>query len=300
MKNLRSTFFVLMALVLIVAGSGFTKLNSYTGFCADWHVVRKGESLDTISRDYGVSRAELVTLNRLSNPRRVYPGQRLCLSTGSAPSSARYVHKPSVPPSARNDPRSKYYAPPGHDYDPTYYYPPKHGFDYRSDNDYRDDCDYDHDYQSDCECHDWYDDDWSACHDVYYDDYDCWCGDFVKKDYEYKGDYWYGYKDYDKKYNEYKGIPTITIVAVKRDNKVTFRTHNYPAGYKFTIYMGPSGSKGKRGYHAGSFHSTYAGSFTVTAKIPSQLHGLKKIAIRTESTSGGFYSYNWFYNNTTH
>jgi len=292
MKNLRSTFFVVMALILVFAGSGFTKLNSYTGFCADWHVVRKGESLDTISRDYGVSRAELVALNKLSNPRRVYPGQRLCLSTGSAPSPARYVHKPGVPPSARHDPSSKYYAPTGHGYDQTDYYPPRHEYYY--------DCGYIHNDHADCDCRDWYDGDRSSCHDVYSDDYECWCGDGVKKDYEYKSQHWYGYKGFNKKYYDYKGIPTITIMAVRRDNKVTFRTHNYPAGYKFNIYMGHSGSKGKHGYHAGSFHSTYAGSFTVTAKIPSQLHGLKKIAIRTESTKGGFYSYNWFYNNTTH
>jgi hypothetical protein len=292
MKNLRGTFLVLMALVLLISGSGFTRLNSYTGFCADWHVVRKGESLDTISRDYGISRAELVTLNKLSNPRRVYPGQRLCISTGSTPNSARYVHKPGVPPSARHDPDSKYYVHPGHDYQPTYYHPPKHEFNYG--------CAYDHEFHAECECHDWYEDEWSTCHDVDYDNYDCWCSDYIKKDYEYKGHYWYGHKEYKKKYSEYKGIPTITIVAVKRDKKVTFRTHNYPAGYKFNIYMGPSGSKGKHGYYAGSFHSTNPGSFTVTAKIPSQLHGLKKIAIRTESTTGGFYSYNWFYNQTTH
>lgn len=296
MIKLRSVFFIVMALVLLIAGSGFTRLNSYTGFCTEWHVVQQGESLETISREYGVSRSELVAINELPNPKRVYPGQRLCVETGPQTSSSRYILKPGIPPSARFIPSSSY-----HPHEDSSYHPKQ-----RYDRDY--DCfqqyDYDRcrmdnywhdDYRDDCR--EWYREhpDWDYC-DPYYDGY--------YKDVRWaKNPYWHEYP-YEDKYpyykSDYHGIPTVSIVGVTRNKAVKFRTHNFPRDYKFVIFMGPSGTKGKNGYHAGTFYSGQGGSFVVTAKIPSQLKGAKKIAIRTESTTGGFYSYNWFYNNTTH
>ncbi|MES0361188.1 MAG: hypothetical protein ABUK20_09755 [Anaerolineales bacterium] len=40
------------------------------------------------------------------------------------------------------------------------------------------------------------------------------------------------------------------------------------------------------------------GSFVATYSIPQTLRGLKQIAIRLQSPTG-YYSYNWFYNNST-
>ncbi len=84
------------------------------------------------------------------------------------------------------------------------------------------------------------------------------------------------------------------------DKSVTFKTDNYPAHLEFNVYMGEIGTKGKRGYYAGDFYSGSGGSFFVTVAIPPHLRGEAKIAIRTESTEKGYYSYNWFDNKTAY
>lgn len=94
-------------------------------------------------------------------------------------------------------------------------------------------------------------------------------------------------------------IPTITIVSVVRDKSVTFKTHNYPAGDHFKVLMNYMGTRGVNGKVVGSFYSGSGGSFTETYSIPSFLKNQYQIAIRVQSTTGsGYYSYNWFYNNT--
>ena len=270
MIKYRSVFFVVMALILVLAGSGFTRLNSYTGYCAEWHVVKKGESLETISRDYGVSRSELVAINQLPNPKKVYPGQRLCVEPGSQTSSSRYILKQEIPPSARFIPSSSYRPHTDRGYHSADWY----------DRDYYD-CYQHYDYDRCQKDPYWGDNYWDDCREFYRDHPD-W--DYCQKHYK----------------SGYHNIPTISIVGVTRNKAVKFRTNNFPRDYKFVVLMGPIGTKGNHGYHAGTFYSGQGGSFVVTAKIPSQLKGEKKIAIRTESTSGGFYSYNWFYNTTTH
>ncbi len=87
MYPLHKIFLVLVAALMLTGLLALAPVNALAATCTEWHVVRKGESLDTISRDYGISRAELVALNKLSNPRRVSPGQRLCLDTGRDTSS---------------------------------------------------------------------------------------------------------------------------------------------------------------------------------------------------------------------
>ena len=97
----------------------------------------------------------------------------------------------------------------------------------------------------------------------------------------------------------YGGIPTIWIKAVVRNTSVTFRTHNFPAGLNFDVLMGPMGSAGIGGYYVGSFNSGAGGQFTKTFNVPPQLVNHGRIAIRTQNLATGYYSYNWFYNNTT-
>ena len=63
--------------------------------------------------------------------------------------------------------------------------------------------------------------------------------------------------------------------------------------------MGKMGTKGVDGIEVGETYSGAGGSLTATYSIPKSLRGLDRIAIRLESPSG-YYSYNWFYNNTTH
>lgn len=95
-------------------------------------------------------------------------------------------------------------------------------------------------------------------------------------------------------------VPTMEIVAVEKDKSVRIRTANFPASKTFTVTMGPMGTRGIGGYVAGTISSGSGGSFAASFDIPAALHGSRQISIRLQS-SGAFpyYSYNWFYNNTT-
>jgi hypothetical protein len=91
-------------------------------------------------------------------------------------------------------------------------------------------------------------------------------------------------------------IPTFTITAVDRDDTVTISAVNFPANDDFTVRMGAFGTLGVSGYVVDTQNSG-TGTFTATYSIPSQLAGSTKIAIRLQSPTSGYYSYNWFWNN---
>ncbi|MCP4421075.1 MAG: hypothetical protein GY805_31065 [Chloroflexi bacterium] len=92
-------------------------------------------------------------------------------------------------------------------------------------------------------------------------------------------------------------IPTISITSVVADESVTIQTHNFPAGHSFTVRMGEMYTAALGGTVITTTPSA-GGSFAVTYQIPDSLKGRGRIAIRLDSTWGGYYSYNWFYNNT--
>lgn len=91
-------------------------------------------------------------------------------------------------------------------------------------------------------------------------------------------------------------IPTISIVSVAMDETVTIRTHNYPANRTFTVRMGEMGTRGVGGVVVGTVNSGTGGTLEATFDIPDALKGRYQIALRLDSTTGGYYSYNWFYN----
>ncbi|HSM54557.1 MAG TPA: hypothetical protein VK879_00245 [Candidatus Sulfomarinibacteraceae bacterium] len=93
-------------------------------------------------------------------------------------------------------------------------------------------------------------------------------------------------------------IPTFNIVSVQRDQSVTIRTANFPANRAFTARIGPMGTRGINGTVVGTTNSGAGGTFDVTYEIPSNLRGARQLSIRLEAP-GGYYAYNWFYNNTT-
>jgi hypothetical protein len=91
-------------------------------------------------------------------------------------------------------------------------------------------------------------------------------------------------------------IPTFTITAVDEDDTVTIKAINFPPNDTFNVTMGAYGTLGIGGYSAGTQNSG-TGTFTATYTIPSQMVGATKIAIRLQSPTSGYYSYNWFWNN---
>jgi hypothetical protein len=94
-------------------------------------------------------------------------------------------------------------------------------------------------------------------------------------------------------------IPTISIVSVVADQSVTIRTHNYPANRTFTVRMDVRGNRAIGGTVVGTLESGSGGTLTGTFNIPESLRGTSQIAIRLDSTTGGYFSYNWFVNTTS-
>jgi hypothetical protein len=90
--------------------------------------------------------------------------------------------------------------------------------------------------------------------------------------------------------------PTISISSVSPDNTVTIQTYNYPANDTFNVLMGAFGTRGVGGTKVDTFDTGSGGSFSKTFTIPSGLKGLAQIAIRLESPTSGYFSYNWFNN----
>ncbi len=98
----------------------------------------------------------------------------------------------------------------------------------------------------------------------------------------------------------YYGIPVIVVTGVVRDKEVTFQTYNYPPNQDFTVTMGPMGTRGVNGIQVGTFNSGAGGSSTETMPIPAEYAGWHQISIRAQTHHPyPYYSYNWFYNNTT-
>jgi len=96
----------------------------------------------------------------------------------------------------------------------------------------------------------------------------------------------------------FTGIPTFKITAVDRNQDVSIHTNNFPKDVKFRVYMGYYGTQGIGGWLVDTINSGDGGAFNDTYDIPSQLKGESRIAIRLVATSGGYFAYNWFWNNT--
>jgi len=93
-------------------------------------------------------------------------------------------------------------------------------------------------------------------------------------------------------------IPTFSITGVVTDTSVTIQTANFPAGDTFTVTMGDYGTRGVGGINAGTFNSGTGGTQTATSNIPAGMAGKSRIAIRLQSPTSGYFSYNWFWNST--
>jgi len=97
----------------------------------------------------------------------------------------------------------------------------------------------------------------------------------------------------------YSGFPWFKIESVVKDSSVTIKAYNFPLNDTFQVLMGPYGSAGVGGINVDTTKTDGNGSFTTTYSVPASLAGSSRIAIRLQSSSSGYYAYNWFYNNST-
>lgn len=297
MKHFKRVIMFILVLVILIGGTGFTAQPAQAATCTYYHTVRAGESLSWIGRYYGVSWVYLAQINHVAPPRYIiYPGQVLCIAYGGqvippAPSAAwsysvvKVDKDTSVRIRTSNFPSNVLF---------------EVSIGRLAGNAYE----------------------WIKVADL-----DSDRGGTFAKTYDlpvqFAGssqlvirvtqpkknlsvDRWFSnittsygsggiYTD-----PSYSGIPTIWIMGVVRNSTVTIKTHNFPAGVKFDVFMGPMGTKGVNGYYVGSINSGAGGTLVATFNIPTQLVGLKRIAIRTQNLATGYFSYNWFYNNTTY
>lgn len=91
------------------------------------------------------------------------------------------------------------------------------------------------------------------------------------------------------------GIPTFSIVKVVRGQSVTIQAVNFPVNTKFDVTMGAFGSLGIGGTVVTST-VTASSAFTAIYTIPATWANADRIAIRLQSPTTGYYSYNWFWN----
>jgi LysM repeat protein len=84
-----ATFLLLGYLVLSVSGASAAAV-SVPSRATTSHVVRPGETLSAIARQYGLTEAALAQANGLANPNLVYAGQQIVIPTagGAAPAAA--------------------------------------------------------------------------------------------------------------------------------------------------------------------------------------------------------------------
>lgn len=94
-------------------------------------------------------------------------------------------------------------------------------------------------------------------------------------------------------------IPTFTITAVVENDTVSIKGKNFTTNDSYKVYMGLFGTKGVGGVEVATQATDGSGTFNATYSIPNSLKNVSPIAIRLQSPSTGYYSYNWFYNSTS-
>jgi len=304
----------LVALVILVGATGFSAQPAHAAYCTRYHTVRPGETLSSIARYYGVSWTYLDQINASVRPPYyvVYSGQQLCVSTGGYYGWTSYtgytstsqgwsfsvvsvVQNSTVTIKTSNVPNNVFFK-------------VKMGKSQGA----------------------WVD----------LPDMDTGKGGSFKATFNIPGslsgssqlilrlvqvkkngktisrEQWFSNSSYIPSYSGtgglgypwYSGypgyyygvVPTIWIQSVVRNSTVTIRTNNFPAGVSFDVLMGPMGTRGVGGYYVGTLNSGSGGVLVATFNIPSQLYGYQQIAIRTQNLATGYFSYNWFYNNTAY
>jgi hypothetical protein len=95
-------------------------------------------------------------------------------------------------------------------------------------------------------------------------------------------------------------IPTFSITNVNKDTDITISPKNFPPNDTFKVRMGAFGTRGVGGEIVETVTTDANGNLSDKKyAIPASLAGSYKIAIRLQSPTSGYYSYNWFYNNTS-
>ena len=69
-----------LALIILFSGMGLSIQPVQAATCTKYHTVKPGEYLVLIARQYDTSWRTLAEINDLSDPTRIYAGQKLCVA----------------------------------------------------------------------------------------------------------------------------------------------------------------------------------------------------------------------------
>lgn len=305
MNTLKKIAFFLLAFALLIGGMGFSAQpalaaeSAQVANCTQYHTIQRGETLYLIGLRYGVTWTYLADLNDISNPSRIFAGQRLCVSTsgtsGGQPGTgqtpyfvvSRVVKDSNITIRTTNFPANQTFnvvigtyktqgqkgtnvgtfsTGTGGTQTATFNVPATMAGRYRLAVRLT-----------------------STTSSAFYYN---WFYNTTSGTGTGTGDDTSG----GTPGGSYSGIPTFSISSVVRDTSVTIRTNNFPANLTFDVLMGEMGTRGVNGIKVGTLSSGNGGTLTATFNIPAELRGDSRIAIRTQNTATGYFSYNWFYN----
>jgi LysM repeat protein len=280
MSPLKKISLVLMALLVMfgLVAATFQPAAAATSTCKQYHTVERGEYLVMIARMYGTDWRALAEINDLKTPSRIYPGQKLCVSTsgtlpvvipvtGTSTGSVR-VYALSVKEDQSVTLRGrylvantrysvylgKYKAAPAADILVGSVYTDKNGA-------------------------------FSATFNLPKKLVDI--SKVAVSLYNGRGDVagnWFinATLEGNTGGSEMPAF-SFSIVSVDKNNTVRIKTNNLPANTTFDVLMGKASSQGKNGYLAGTLSSSKGGAIKATFDIPSELEDRSKIDIRLEN-----------------
>jgi LysM repeat protein len=98
-NNLRNPNVIVVGQDLVIPETGAGKPGTGGPACADYHVVRRGETLSGIAYAYGLEPYTLARANGIYDLNEIYVGQQLCIpAKGGAPKPAPEPQKPEPKP----------------------------------------------------------------------------------------------------------------------------------------------------------------------------------------------------------
>ena len=92
------------------------------------------------------------------------------------------------------------------------------------------------------------------------------------------------------------GFPTFDILSVVKGSSVTVRTHYFPAGQRFAVFMKDGAMADIHWYEVAGIETGEGNILIATFNIPEALQYSEKIALKFYNINDGFITYNMFDN----
>jgi LysM repeat protein len=296
-SNLLLAFVMVFALLAaaVQPAAAASSAADLTATCKQWHTVQRGEYLSQIARLYNTDWRTLADLNELENPNRIYPGQKLCVSTTNSGTDGGNTDTDGNPVSGSASVRiyaesveedsfvtlvgkrllantrysvylSKYST-----YSSSAYLAGSVTTDRNGA--------FEHTFRLPGRLTDI-----AKIYAHAKSSTDLASNWFINADLE------------DNTGGEGAPAMVLSIVSVKEDDTVKIKVTNVPANVTFTVYIGKAGSKGLKGVTVGQLRDDDGGSLTGTFDIPADFDGKAELDIRVENKALGMAVYTTFDN----